>query len=98
MSIATDAPPVMTLEEVATYLRLPEETIVRQATQGLLPGRSIENNWRFLKTAIDNWLRAQDNRTLLLQQAGVFADDEHLVAIRRLAYAARKRPESENDE
>jgi excisionase family DNA binding protein len=48
---------VLTLEEVAKYLRLPKETIERQAAQGKIPGRRIEDIWRFLKKAIDHWLQ-----------------------------------------
>jgi len=93
MSHGTVTPEVLTVEEVAAYLRLPQETIVRQATQGALPGRQIEDTWRFLKAAIDDWLRSQDSRTLLLHQAGALADDESLPALREAIYAARKRPE-----
>ncbi|MGH9803044.1 MAG: helix-turn-helix domain-containing protein [Blastocatellia bacterium] len=66
--IATSA--VLTLEEAANYLKLPSETIGREATQGNIPGRQIANSWRFLKSAIDDWLWGRDNRTILLQQAG----------------------------
>jgi excisionase family DNA binding protein len=66
MSSATDIPEVLTLEEVAAYLRLPEELIARHAAQGSIPGRRIEDTWRFLKAAIDEWLRSYDTRTLLL--------------------------------
>ena len=61
---------VFTLEEVANYLRLPPETVVRQAAQGRLPGRKIEDTWRFLRAAIDDWLHSHDGRGILLQQAG----------------------------
>ena len=87
---------VLTLEEVARYLRLPKDTIVRQAAQGTIPGRRIEDTWRFLKAAIDDWLRSYDSRTLLLQQAGALADDESLPTLRKKIYAARKRPEIAN--
>ncbi len=70
MSQTTELSPVLTLEEVAGYLRLPKEIVERQATQGRIPGRCIEATWRFLKKAIDEWLRSQDSRTVLLQQAG----------------------------
>jgi excisionase family DNA binding protein len=95
MSQITNTPEVLTLEEVAAYLRLPKDTIARQAAQGALPGRQIEDTWRFLKAAIDDWLRSQDSRTLLLHQAGAFADDESLPALRKAIYTARKRPEVE---
>ena len=86
---------VLTLEEVAEYLRLPKELVEREATQGHIPGRRIEDTWRFLKTAIDEWLRTQDSRTILLQQVGVFTDDETLNDLRRAIYAARGRSEIE---
>jgi excisionase family DNA binding protein len=87
--------PVLTLEEVAEYLRLRKELIVREATQGHIPGRRIEDTWRFLRAAIDDWLRTQNSRTILLQQAGAFADDETLDDLRQAIYAARGRSETE---
>ena len=49
-------PDVLTLEEASAYLRLPVAVVLRQASQGNIPGRKIEDNWRFLKIAIDDWL------------------------------------------
>ncbi len=86
-------PNVLTLEETADYLRLPRETVERQASRGRIPGRRIEDTWRFLRDAIDDWLRRQDSRTTLLQQAGAFADDETLPDLRATIYAARGRSE-----
>lgn len=88
-------PDVLTLEEAANYLRLPKETIERQAAQGQIPARRIEDTWRFLKAAIDEWLRSHDSRTLLLQQAGALADDDSLAQLRATIYAERGRPEAE---
>ncbi len=64
---------VLTLKEVAEYLRLPKEKIEKQVLQGNIPGRRIEDEWRFLKAAIDDWLRSHDTRTILLNQAGALA-------------------------
>lgn len=44
---------VLTLDEVAEYLRLPIEAVRDHAIQGLLPGNEIKGEWRFLKSAID---------------------------------------------
>ena len=88
-------PQVLTIEEVAAYLRLPKETVERQAQQGQIPGRCIETTWRFLKAAIDEWLKSQDSRTVLLQQAGAFADDKTLPALRKAIYSKRRRSETE---
>ena len=45
-------PNVLTLEEAADYLRLPRETVERQAIRGRIPGRRIEDTWRFLRDAL----------------------------------------------
>jgi excisionase family DNA binding protein len=94
---ATTIPDVLTLEEVANYLRLSKETIERQASQGQIPGRRIEDTWRFLKAAIDDWLRGHDSRTILLQQAGALATDETLPQLRDTIYIERGQPEAEED-
>ncbi|MBN1430769.1 MAG: helix-turn-helix domain-containing protein [Anaerolineae bacterium] len=91
-------PDVLTLEETAAYLRLPPDLIAKQAAQGHIPGRRIEDTWRFLRAAIDDWLRSQDSRVVLLQQAGALADDETLPQLRKDAYQARQRPETEERE
>ena len=90
-------PDILTLEEAADYLRLPKEVIEREATQGHIPGRRIEDTWRFLKAAIDDWLRRQDSRTILLQQAGALASDSTLPNLRAAIYAARGHSESEQE-
>jgi excisionase family DNA binding protein len=74
-------PNILTLEEVADYLRLSPEIVLQEAIAGKIPGQSIGDHWRFLKSAIDEWLRSRDSRTILLQQAGVFANDETLELI-----------------
>jgi excisionase family DNA binding protein len=87
----------LTLEEAAMYLKLPSDTVAEQAAQGLLPGRRINQSWRFLRTAIDQWLRNSNGRQILLEQAGVFADDDSLAALRTQIYAERGRPEVDAD-
>jgi len=86
---------VLTLEEAADYLKLPLETIDRIARQGQLPGRRIEDTWRFLKSAIGDWLRAQDSRAILLQQADALKDDPYLDELLAMIYRDRGRPEGE---
>jgi excisionase family DNA binding protein len=54
-------PDVLTLEEASGYLRLSVETVTGLALKGNIPGRKIENDWRFLKSAIDDWLRAKNS-------------------------------------
>ena len=86
-------PDVLTLEEASEYLRLPIATVLRQAVRGNIPGRQIEDDWRFLKVAIDDWLRSKNSRSILLSQAGAFADDDSLAQLRETIYKARGRSE-----
>jgi excisionase family DNA binding protein len=88
---------VLTIKEVANYLRLPEEVILQEAAQGHLPGRKIADTWRFLKAAIDDWLRTQDSRSILLNQAGALADDESLDDLLEKIYRERGRSETEEE-
>jgi hypothetical protein len=86
-------PEILTLEEASIYLRLPIEIVVSQAAKGNIPGRKIEDDWRFLKVAVDDWLRAKNSRLILISQAGAFADDDSLSQMREDIYKARERPE-----
>ena len=90
-------PDVLTLEEASGYLRLSTETVASQALKGNIPGQKIENDWRFLKSAIDEWLSAKNTRSILLAQAGAFANDDSLARLRSSIYEARERPEIEGD-
>jgi excisionase family DNA binding protein len=91
-------PDVLTLEEAARYLRLSGETIERQALEGRIPGRKIEDSWRFLRAAIDEWLRSHDGRSIALEQFAALRDDETLAQLRATVYAARGRPEASPDD
>lgn len=97
MSRSATITEVLTLTEAAEYLRLPEETLARQAARGAIPGQQVGDAWRFLKRALDDWLSRQDRRALLLQQAGALADDASLPALRAAIYTSRRRSEEENE-
>jgi excisionase family DNA binding protein len=83
---------VLTIQEVADYLRLPEEVVLQEVSQGHLPGRKIADTWRFLKDAIDDWLRTQDSRAILLSQAGSLKDDDMFDELLANIYKERGRP------
>jgi excisionase family DNA binding protein len=90
-------PDILTLEEASLYLRLPVETVVSQAIKGNIPGRKIENDWRFLKVAVDDWLRSKSSRQVLINQSGALADDDSLEILREQIYQQRERPEVDNN-
>jgi len=47
---------LMTLEEVAEYLRLSVHTIYKMAQKGKIPALKAGKKWRFRKEDIDYWL------------------------------------------
>ena len=56
---ASPAPEIMTLREVAEYLRLAERTVLRMAKRGELPAAKIASQWRFLRSVIRDWVAGQ---------------------------------------
>ena len=50
---------ILTLEEVASYLRLTPQTIYKWAQEKRIPAAKLGKEWRFRKTIIDRWLDDQ---------------------------------------
>jgi excisionase family DNA binding protein len=92
---APDAPEVLTMAEAAAFLRVSEDAISRLASQQGLPGRRIDNEWRFLRAALVEWLGEGSGKAVLLSQAGALADDDSLPQLRDAIYNERGRPEAE---
>ncbi len=53
---------ILTLKEVAAYLKLAEKTACRLAAEGKLPGFKVGGSWRFKKEDIEVWIQEQRNR------------------------------------
>lgn len=54
---------IMTLQEVAAYLKLAERTVYGYAQKNLLPGIKVGSAWRFRKQDILAWLEDQRRLT-----------------------------------
>ncbi|KJF97234.1 methylation-associated defense system helix-turn-helix domain-containing protein MAD1 [Photobacterium leiognathi] len=50
---------ILTLKEVATYLKLAEKTAYRLASEGKLPGFKVGGSWRFKKDDLEKWIESQ---------------------------------------
>lgn len=46
---------IMTIEDVAKYLKLKPQTIYTWAQDGKIPAAKLGKEWRFKKTIIDKW-------------------------------------------
>lgn len=47
---------ILTLEEAARYLKIGPTTMYQLARQGVLPGRKVGREWRFVKSELRQWL------------------------------------------
>ena len=50
---------ILTLKEVADYLKLAEKTAYRLAAEGRLPGFKVGGSWRFKKDDLQQWIEQQ---------------------------------------
>jgi excisionase family DNA binding protein len=51
---------VITIQELAVYLKMAEKTLYRLAAQGDVPGFKVGGAWRFRKSEIDKWIKKQE--------------------------------------
>src|SRR5262245_28958343 len=89
---------VLTLAEAAAYLRLAEAEVIRLVRSHDLPGRFTGKEWRFLKSAIRDWLRTpppKPGKEAQLAVAGAWKDDPHLEEELKEIYRQRGRPMTE---
>lgn len=54
---------IMTIKELADYLKIAEKTAYRFVSEGKIPGFKVGSAWRFKKTEIDAWIKRQSEST-----------------------------------
>ena len=59
---------IMTVREVAEYLRLSEAKVYRLVNEGQLPVVRLGKTWRFRKDLLDEWLAEQSRQELNVEQ------------------------------
>lgn len=50
---------ILTLDEVAVYLKAGKKTTYRLAQQGKIPGFKLGGTWRFRRSELDRWIATQ---------------------------------------
>lgn len=50
---------IMTMKELAEYLKIAEKTAYRFAAEGKIPGFKVGKAWRFSKKEIELWIASQ---------------------------------------
>jgi len=59
MSISTSEGEILTIKQVAEYLKVTERTIYRLAAAKKIPAFKVGGTWRFSRSAIDTWIKQQ---------------------------------------
>lgn len=54
--------PILTLKEVAAYLKLAEKTAYRLASEGKLPGFKVGGSWRFKHEDLEAWIEENKSK------------------------------------
>ncbi|WP_025740401.1 methylation-associated defense system helix-turn-helix domain-containing protein MAD1 [Salinivibrio socompensis] len=54
---------ILTMKELAAYLKLAEKTAYRLASEGKLPGFKVGGSWRFKREDLDAWINTQIQQT-----------------------------------
>ena len=50
---------MLTIEELADYLKLKPQTIYKWAQTGKIPGAKFGKEWRFRRSLIEKWIDSQ---------------------------------------
>lgn len=52
---------IMTVKDVASYLKLNERTVYRMATSAKIPAFKVGISWRFKREDLEKWIEEQKN-------------------------------------
>ncbi len=55
---------VLTIEEVAQYLRINVRSVYKLVREGRLPGVKVLNKWRFDREQIEAWVKGEFGKDL----------------------------------
>ena len=54
---------ILTIEEVAAYLKAGKRTVYRLAANGQLPAFKLGGTWRFRRGELDRWIASRIGKT-----------------------------------
>lgn len=54
---------ILTIREVADYLKVTERTLYRLVQEGKLPAFKVGNSWRFRREDLERWISEQSRGT-----------------------------------
>lgn len=75
---------ILTLTEIAGYLKVSEKTILRMVQSGQFPGAKVSNQWRFVRAIVDDWLSARMRSAPTANLMDVVGTELHVIPLTRL--------------
>jgi excisionase family DNA binding protein len=54
---------ILTIREVADYLKVTQRTLYRLVQEGALPAFKVGNSWRFRREDLERWISEQSRGT-----------------------------------
>lgn len=78
---------ILTLSEVASYLKIAEKTVLRMIGRNEIPCAKVANQWRFMKPLIDDWLLSRMNVVPQNDLAAVLENPAGIIPLQRLISA-----------
>jgi excisionase family DNA binding protein len=55
---------IMTIKELAAYLKVTEKSLYRLLSNGKLPAFKVGGAWRFRREEIDKWIKTQEKELI----------------------------------
>ena len=68
---------ILTVEELHGYLKIPKPTLYALAQNGRIPAAKVGKHWRFRRSDIDDWMKAQQWNNRPLQRRHRVKQDAH---------------------
>ncbi|MEW5816830.1 MAG: PTS sugar transporter subunit IIA, partial [Spirochaetota bacterium] len=84
MKISETKSDLMTLSELAQYLKLAEKTLLRMVHKGEIPSLKVASQWRFKRQMIDDWLQSQMKGLPQDDLAHIIGTENNFVPLSRL--------------
>ncbi len=77
---------ILTIEEVAKYLRVSERTVYDWAQKGEIPSGKIGTVWRFKKTEIENWVNERLSSGARFSTANTTVQVKNILSPERIVF------------
>ena len=75
---------ILTLKEVAQYIKLNERTILKMVNNQEIPAKKIGNQWRFILSKVDEWLTREIKQVDTSDLNALIKSEPHIIPISRL--------------